>query len=319
MNILQAFENWMKEHGRTYSSSEEKAKRFAIFKEEFDHIENFNSQGKHRFTLGLNAFSDLTDKEFDETYGCTTAIPNTNPSSVSSFSYQDFEIEDLPQNWDWRTQGAVTSVKDQGKCGCSWAFAIAAAVEGLTPFYNKPYGKLVNLSVQELVACSKPYGTNGCKGGQAINAIKYVRDHGLVTEEKFPYRFADDQSCDTAFESSPDIKISGYEAVPEFDEVALAKAVYHQPVVVAHSASINFRRYKGGIFLDADGKCARGNISHTSTLVGFGTTPLGEEYWILKNSWSSSWGVHGYMKINRNSKNKRGVCNLAKLPVFAIL
>ncbi|KAL6192864.1 hypothetical protein ACLB2K_033950 [Fragaria x ananassa] len=297
----------MEEHGRTYSSSEEKAKRFAIFKEGFEDIENFNSQGNHSSTLGINAFSDMTYEEFHETYGCTFDIPKMDPSTISNFRYQDFKVEDLPESWDWRTQGAVTNVKRQGKCGGCWAFATAAAVEGLTPFYNKPYGKLMNLSVQQLIACSKAYGTKGCVQGWAISAMMYVVDNGLVTEESFPYRFADDQSCfnRSGYLDDPVIRISSYEVVSEFDEVALKKAVYHQPVVVMHSTSDRFRNHRRGIFMDADGECAKGNISHSSTLVGYGTTPFGEDYWILKNSWGTHWGENGYMRINRNSKNRR--------------
>ncbi|XP_050367901.1 senescence-specific cysteine protease SAG39-like [Argentina anserina] len=300
VNVSRVFENWMEEHGRTYSSGEEKAKRFAIFKENLDYIEDFNSQGNHSFALALNAFSDMTCAEL------------LKPSS--SFRYQDFKLEDLPPNWDWRTQGAVTNVKDQKDCDCGWAFATAAAVEGLTPFYNKPYGKLMNLSEKELITCTKPSWIKGIASyiSQIKEAMSYARDHGLITEEKHPYRVADNQSC-------PDMKISGYEVVPEFDEVALAKAVYHQPVVVVHSTSKRFRAHRGGIFMDADGKCGRGNINHTSTLVGFGTTALGQDYWILKNSWGTHWGEHGYARIRRNTRDKRGVCNLATFAVFPTL
>ncbi|KAL6190824.1 hypothetical protein ACLB2K_037218 [Fragaria x ananassa] len=86
-------------------------------------------------------------------------------------------------------------------------------------------------------------------------AMAYVRDYGLVTKEQLPYMFADDQPCNTVFEllPSPDMKISGYQMVPEFDEVALAKAVYHQPVVDKHSTSNRIHTYKNGIFMDADG------------------------------------------------------------------
>ncbi|XP_004296226.1 PREDICTED: probable cysteine proteinase At3g19400-like [Fragaria vesca subsp. vesca] len=122
--------------------------------------------------------------------------------------------------------------------------------------------------------------------------MTYVRDYGLVTKEQLPYMFADDQPCNTDFEllPSPDMKISGYQMVPEFDEVALAKAVYHQPVVDKRSTSNRIHTHKNGIFMDADGVCAKGNVSHSSTLVGFGTNPFGEDYWIQKNSWGTCWG-----------------------------
>ncbi|KAL6190823.1 hypothetical protein ACLB2K_037217 [Fragaria x ananassa] len=81
----------------------------------------------------------MTFEEFHESYGRRSTIDVPNSSSISSFRYQDFKLKDLPKNWEWRTQGAVTNVKDQGDCtGSGWAFSTAAAAEGLTPSYNKP-------------------------------------------------------------------------------------------------------------------------------------------------------------------------------------
>lgn len=118
INISQIFEKWKEKHGRAYSNSSEKEKRFAIFKANYEQMEKFNSQAKESFTLGLNAFSDLTHEELHELYGNTLEIPNITRSSNSSFRYNSIKYEDLPQNWDWRTKGAVTKVKHQGTvCG----------------------------------------------------------------------------------------------------------------------------------------------------------------------------------------------------------
>lgn len=202
--------------------------------------------------------------------------------------------------------------------GSCWAFATAAALEALPPIFDDV--KLRNLSVQQLIACSKEYGNHGCISGRTITAIRYVREHGIVTEDRYPYQSVDDQSCNTKLERSPDVMISDYELVPEFDELALAKAVYHQPVTVMHATSKEFYRYAGGIFSDSTRECAGNKVSHSSLIVGYGTTPDGVDYWIFKNSWGEFWGDHGYIKVLRNTKKKlgRGICNLAHLAVYPV-
>ncbi|KAL6201608.1 hypothetical protein ACLB2K_025321 [Fragaria x ananassa] len=287
INISQIFEKWMEKHGRAYSNSSEKEKRFAIFKAKYEQMEKFNSQAKESFTLGLNAFSDLTHEELHELYGNTLEIPNITRSSNSSFRYNSIKYEDLPQNWDWRTKGAVTKVKHQGT----------------------------------VCDCSKDYGTHGCAGGRSPNAIRYVAEYGLVSEEKYPYEAVDYNGCDTKLQETPDVTIYSYEFTPEFDEIALAKAVYHQPVTIMHATSKEFYRYGGGVYADSTGDCSRNNVSHTSLLVGYGTTSDGVNYWLLKNTWGESWGEQGYMRLLRSTRKKlgRGICNLAHLAMYPTL
>ncbi|ONK81118.1 uncharacterized protein A4U43_C01F25500 [Asparagus officinalis] len=66
--IARKHELWMAEHGRVYKDEAEKARRFEIFKENVEYIEDFNNAGKHRYTLGVNLFADLTSEEFLATY-----------------------------------------------------------------------------------------------------------------------------------------------------------------------------------------------------------------------------------------------------------
>ena len=86
---------------------------------------------------------------------------------------------------DWRTQGAVTPVKDQGQCGSCWAFSSTGALEG-SHFINT--GELLSFSEQQLVDCATSYyGNDGCNGGLQHNAFYYWEFYNAETEQNYPY------------------------------------------------------------------------------------------------------------------------------------
>ena len=106
-------EQWMALHGRVYENNIEKAKRFQIFSENVKRIEALNKMNRG-FTLGVNAFADLTNEEFRTFY---TGYKGNSASEPKSNSFRYGNVSDVPNSIDWRAKGAVTPVKDQGQCG----------------------------------------------------------------------------------------------------------------------------------------------------------------------------------------------------------
>lgn len=114
--MAERHEQWMALHGRVYESDAEKERRFKIFQENVNYIESFNREGGHKYTLGVNAFADMTNEEFKARY--TGLRPAGAPSTVKAtraFKYEN--VTAVPPTVDWRTNGVVTPVKDQGQCG----------------------------------------------------------------------------------------------------------------------------------------------------------------------------------------------------------
>lgn len=148
----------------------------------------------------------------------------------------------------------------------------------------------------------------GCDGGLMDNAFDFIINNGgLTTEANYPYQGTDD-TCNTKKSSSPAATITGYEDVPANDEKALRKAVAHQPVSVAIDAGESaFQHYGGGVFT---GECGT-ELDHGVTAVGYGTSSDGTKYWLVKNSWGTTWGENGYIRMQRDVEDGQGLCGIA--------
>lgn len=202
----------------------------------------------------------------------------------------------------------MSPVKNQGNCGSCWAFSAVASLEGRNALKT---GKLVELSEQNLMDCSKSYGDESCEGGLMDNAFKYIVENGGVdTEAAYPYE-ARDESCHFN-PSAVGATMRNYTDIPANDEESLANAVAQGPVSVAIQATFWLQFYHKGVFKDHF--CSHpARLNHGVTAVGYGTDN-NKDFWIIKNSWGKRWGEHGYVRYARG-RNQCGIASAASYPV----
>jgi C1A family cysteine protease len=273
--------------------------------------------------MGLNHFSDLTPDEFKEMYVSgfyTNDNANTNANAikgmVGSYGCKTYTYSGsttaLPDAVDWRSS-AVTSVKDQGQCGSCWTFSSTGASEGAWAIAT---GQLIDLSEQQLVDCATgvTYGSHGCNGGQMEGADKYLIANGQCSLASYPYTSGTTMTEGSCKKCSAIAHFTSCADVKPNDQVSLKAAVFKQPVSVAIEADTRyFQSYSGGI-LDA-ATCGT-TLDHGVLVVGYGIDN-GKKYWNVKNSWSSSWGEKGYVRILRSdSTNDAGICGIAMDPSY---
>jgi cathepsin L len=298
---------------RKYASVEEEVYRRAIWEVNLALIRNHNLEadiGLHSYTLGMNQFGDLTLEEFIKQMNGLDLSLKDKVSGLDRHTFRVPENFELPASVDWRTQGYVTGVKDQGQCGSCWAFSATGSLEGQ---HFKQTKQLVSLSEQNLVDCSQSFGNMGCNGGLMDYAFEYIKSNdGIDTEDSYPYQ-ARTLNCryNAQTKGATD---TGFTDVPARDENALQAAIASVgPISVAiDAAHSSFQLYRSGVYDEP--ACSPTQLDHGVLAVGYDSLS-GQDYYIVKNSWGLSWGNQGYIWMSRNKNNQCGIATMSSYPL----
>ena len=271
-------------------------------------IHEHNSEN-HTYHVSENQF---IDRNYDDEYYIQHNQQNQQNHYLihNKSSYNNIPDTDI-DSVDWRDEYKVSSVKNQEQCGACWAFSAVGAVESAWAIKNNV---LYNLSEQELVDCSSQ--NNGCEGGEMDMAFEFIMNNSLCTNLSYPY-VAIDEECDME-QCNPVVTITNYTDVLKNNESSLKNAVAINPVSVAIQANKrSFQMYNSGIYNDLD--CGT-DLDHGVLVVGYGydeNTTM--KYWIIKNSWSEQWGENGYIRIERDIEDEKGLCGIAMMPSYPIV
>jgi len=278
-DVMEAFNNFAKKYGKSYTDAEW-PQRLSIFAENLEKVNKQNAEhllAGGDAVFGITKFMDLTAAEFKSMY--LTYIPsNATKAGVS------IELDGpMAATVDWRTKGAVTEVKDQGQCGSCWAFSATEAIES----YNFLAGnKLLNLSPQQITSCDKV--DQGCNGGNTETAYQYVvKQGGIDLESEYPYTSGTGVTGICKVKTDYAATITGYTSITK-GESNLQAALNNGPVSICLAAEA-FQTYSSGIL-----KVCPGQVDHCVQAVGYDST---NNYWLVRNSWATSWGEQGYIRI----------------------
>jgi len=297
------FFNWMKHHKMKAVNGMHFVQMLKNFADNEDYITAHNKLGLS-YRLGHNQFSHMDSAEWSAFVKAgLSGRPTRSGASVHS---TPMNLADVPSSKDWRTEGAVTPVKNQGQCGSCWSFSTTGALEGA---YQLKYGDLVSFSEQNFVDCDnrKNGGKDmGCNGGLMDNAFDWAhKNGGVCTEADYPYTSGTTRTageCQTSCTKNANVAPKSHTDVQPSSDSAMMSALAQQPVSIAIEADQKeFQLYTSGVFT---GSCGT-QLDHGVTAVGYGTQN-GEDMYIVKNSWGETWGDKGYILLGRGSQYNNG-------------
>lgn len=317
--VLSEFLHFSSKFKKTYTS-EEAIYRKQIFHQNLEYIHSMNSKSLP-FTLGIGPFADLTYQEFSSIY--LNPLHDLSPEFLSHVLV--LNPNKMPVEMNWFATNDVSSVKDQGECASSYAFAALDAVESARSILFDKIPKAV--SIQQVIDCETDDRNMGCNGGEAYVVYDYlIKTNCITTNQAYPYTGKKGKKCradDPMMECTMGF-LSDWKAVVPNNELQVQEALSNQPVVAQILVGPNMQHYSSGVL--TQDWCTDGTDTDTTNystlLVGYGADPeCGLNYWMGKNSWGMDWGIGGFYLLGRDPSNTStsGSCMVASEVVYPLV
>lgn len=248
-----------------------------------------NSNAQSAAVYGLTKFSDMLPREFEE-YLSSRPFSNLVKTKTDIITKRD--IRYLPKAIDWRNKSVVTNVHNQLNCGACWAFS---AIETLESMYAIKTGKLLELSVQQMIDCSE--NNNGCFGGDTSSLLEWIKINNIAVSSaaKYPLTLKNDK-CKKSKITNNTVQMEDYWCgnLINSEESILSFLAQHGPVAVAINAQ-TWQNYIGGtIQYHCDGNPLK--LNHAVQIVGYNLNAK-VPYYIARNSWGKDFGEMGYVRL----------------------
>lgn len=293
------WEKFKAAHGLNhFKSSKEETYRKNLFLKMDDTIKKHNS-ANHSWKMKHSRFSIMTKNERKAMLGIE--MPK-EPANRDDYNYYEPDLStDIPSSLDYRTHDCMAPIKDQLGCGSCWIFD---AVNPLEFAHCKTHdNNLTVLSEQHIVDCVYG-GPGGCAGGwpdEVYSFLLRTPSQGIASEASYPYIGQNGESCQNTDDRIA-AKIQKYELIraDTTDEIAIKMkyALFEKGTLTAVvCVTDDFFSYGSGIYSNTT-DCDK-SVNHGVNVAGYGTTEDGQDFWIIRNSWSAGWGLNGYILMKR--------------------
>lgn len=294
------FNQFKSEYHKTYESDEEEL-RFGNFVRNLKLVDERNSAETGSAIHGITKFSDLSQDEFKASF--LNAKSSADSKSPIKTVVDYVEAYNGTSAVDW-TGMYTTPVKDQGYCGSCWAFS---ATEQLESDAMRVLGSSYVLSAQQTNQCTPYKVGGGCGGGMTESAFDYIKDEGgLVQDSDYPYTPSTyagvTGDCDVNTRKDV-VTLTDYTTIR--GETNMANYVLSTgPLSVCVAAEV-WNTYRNGIM-----STCPGGVDHCVQAVGVDTGKNG--YWKVRNSWGTSWGESGFIRLSYGSDT----CKISDDPIW---
>ncbi|PSC67255.1 cathepsin L 1 precursor [Micractinium conductrix] len=305
------FEDFKQLHGKKYASAAEDRARFAAFQSNLADLVRWNLRPKASFYKGLHRHSDLTFQQFS----AARLMPGQPAADLAARAAAGPRFDAARHRrklaqaagavldlWDWRAQGKVPAVRDQGGCGSCWAFAglgaleIKALIDGTSAVPDASEQHMVDCcNAAASSASGVPFASTGCDGGFCDDVFTFASQWFAAPEASYPYTATTGTGCPSWATAAPASAPAGSLALtpqPGFQWVAaspydiMAAVASTGPVTAYFRVEDSFYGYAGGVYPAS--ACTPGELNHAMLVVGYNRTAgVGhpESYFLLRNSW----------------------------------
>jgi C1A family cysteine protease len=289
-NPLKEFSEFMGRHNKSYSTHEDMNSAYEAFVFNAREVEELNNKASSMGSEVRFSLSEISDRYVTER---TIVLPPIEGKHETNGLWDEVPNPPLPRGtvFTWQGTKKVNGVKSQGQCGSCYIFAAAAVLESVD-------GSGRSFSAQQALDCA--IGINRCSGGfphEVLNAMSYPKTYrGWEYESAYPAYTGNPQQCQYSV-AAPMYKYSlGSTYLMSITTSTLINLIVNRGVVaVAVAVNNAFYQYSSGIL--TKNLCPNNQANHAVAAVGYGMDDLGLYYFILKNSWGTSWGQGGYVYV----------------------
>lgn len=288
-----------------------------IFSREFtnEDIEELRKKASFKVIDSIEELTFKTSEEYEKTLG----IDPNKLKDTSDFPEEDNELlkdEPLPEFFDAREKwpDCIKGIGDQQYCGSCFAFSSSAVLSDRFCIHSD--GEFnITLSPQDLVSCD--ILDQGCNGGYPFTTWTYLITQGIITDKCRPYTSGrgDVEKCDRKTCSDGVTKYRRYKARDYYTFLSInaikREIMNNGPIQTSFLAYEDLHYYKDGVYVKTEGAKLSGG--HACRIVGWGTEN-GKGYWLIANSWGTSWGINGYFKMAHRQCFVENV--IAGMPLF---